>query len=178
MDEQDPVTQTNRIQCLPVQCQTTCQQVSTSLTTMAVELKQGQCNCFIHATKQDRLFYEFFCKALYRMLVIFAPAHLRGHPWKGALRGNDCKPVKDWQMFVSFCWCCPLSSHKWRLWGNCTVVCMFPDTFTCGWGILSYLVLVRISTQVVQSVTDYKQGGCFSIHAQIRTDAPPVLKMD
>ncbi|NXP39341.1 MUC5B protein, partial [Leiothrix lutea] len=25
-DEQDPVTQTNRIQCLPVQCQTTCQQ--------------------------------------------------------------------------------------------------------------------------------------------------------
>ncbi|OWK58541.1 Mucin-5B [Lonchura striata] len=26
MDEQDPMTQTNRIQCLPVQCQTTCQQ--------------------------------------------------------------------------------------------------------------------------------------------------------
>lgn len=59
------------------------------------------------------------------------------------------------------------------------MVYMFPDTFTCGWGILSYFsVLVRISTQVVQSVTDYKQGDCFSIHAQIRADASPMLKMD
>lgn len=67
MDEQDPVTQTNRIQCLPVQCQTTCQQVSTSLTTMPDELKQGQCNCFICATQQDRLFYWLFCKVLFRV---------------------------------------------------------------------------------------------------------------
>lgn len=93
-DEQDPVTQTNRIQCLPVQCQTTCQQVSTSSTSMAVEFKQGQCNCFICATQQDGLFYYLFCKVVFRVLVIFAPADLRGHPWKGALRGNDCKPVK------------------------------------------------------------------------------------
>lgn len=60
------------------------------------------------------------------------------------------------------------------------MVYIFPDTFrTCGQGVLSYFsVRVRISTQVVQSVTEYKQGGCLSIHAQIRTNAPPMLKME